>query len=197
MRHRFRLALIVIGGLAAWMPAAAADVTSGIYLTATDYQKGQLSSEGDCHSKAHKLELHNVLNKPYIDVSHSPDGHRYAKSEIFGFRSCDGIDYRFFGTKEYQILEAKHLYIYSIQAPARLGKDTARGLNKVSTYYFSAGADGQVFSLTVNNLKQAVPKNHRFHDSLDQAFALGDVEQYDDFHKMFKVNRLLIASEER
>ena len=52
-------------------------------------------------------------------------------------------------------------------------------------------------ALTVNNLKQAYPDNHRFHDGLDQTFAPGGVEEYDAFHKMFKVNRLLMASENR
>ncbi len=38
--------------------------TSGVYETAVDYKDGRLSFEGDCRSKAHKLELHDVLNKP-------------------------------------------------------------------------------------------------------------------------------------
>ena len=52
--------------------------------------------------------------------------------------------------------------------------------------------------MTLDNLKQALPDNHRFHDSLDMTFGAGqDLAQYDDFHKMFKVNRLLIASREQ
>jgi len=51
--------------------------------------------------------------------------------------------------------------------------------------------------LTLENLKQAFPDNHRFHDALDATFAAGRVlAEYDEFHKMFKVNRLLIASRE-
>ena len=175
--------------------AAAPPASSGIYLNAADYAEHRLSSEGDCKSSTHKLELHDVLNKPYIHVTHGTETKRYEKSNLFGFRSCAGLDYRFAGNHEYQILEARQLYIYVVQAPARLGKDTASGLNKVSTYYFSAGANGQIVSLTVSNLKQAFPDNHRFHDGLDQMLGtVGDLAQYDDFHKMFKVNRLLIAS---
>ena len=108
-------------------------------------------------------------NKPYVDVTHDTG----------------------------EILEAKQLFIYAIRLPRGSQRQYARDLNKVSTYYFSAGADGQVFELTVNNLKQAYPANHRCHDSLDQTFALGGVEQFDEFHKMFKVSRLLMAAQTR
>jgi hypothetical protein len=50
--------------------------TSGVYLTAADYENTELRFEGDCGSKAHKLELHDVLNKPYIDVTHESQKRR-------------------------------------------------------------------------------------------------------------------------
>jgi hypothetical protein len=190
------LAAIVFAtvGAAFGSAAPAAIRTSGIYLTALDYQKAQLTSEGDCKSEAHKIELHDVLDKPFVDVRHGSNRHRYLKSEIFGFRSCEGLDYRFVRNKAYQIVEARTLYIYVIQAPARLGKDIAGGQNKVTTYYFSVGAEGDVLPLTLIKLKQAFPANHPFHDNLDAAFPFGGVEQYDEFHKMFKVNHLLESS---
>ena len=63
---------------------------SGVYLTAADYANGRLSFEGDCGAKAHKLEIHDVWNKPYIDVRHNSEKQRYSKSDLFGFRACDG-----------------------------------------------------------------------------------------------------------
>ena len=192
-RHYFTAAVFVSGALAIGTTAEAATRTSGIYLTAADYQNAQLTSEGDCTSKSHSIELHDVLNRPYIDVTHDGNRRRYLKTEIFGFRSCEGADYRFAGNKEYQILEAKTLYIYRTVASDTRGK----GATQVATYFFSVGGGGDVLALTALNLKQAFPANHRFHDSLDAAFTLGGLEQYDAFHKMFKVNRLLEASEGR
>jgi hypothetical protein len=173
---------------------AAPPKTSGVYLTADDYKNGRLSFEGDCGSKAHRLELHNILNKPYIDVTHESEKRRYAKSDLFGFRACDGRDYRFASNLEYQILEAKELYIYAREVSVGYGK----GIQNVPKYYFSAGPEGQILALTIENLKQAFPDNHRFHDSLDATFGAGQtLAEYDEFHKMFKVNRLLIDSLER
>ena len=174
-------------------PKAATPKTSGVYLTAADYKDGRVAFKGDCGSKAHNLELHDVLNKPYIDVTHESEKRRFQKSDLFGFRACDGLDYRFASNLEYQILEARELYIYARKSPATHGK----GMHIYLDYYFSAGSDGQIFALTLENLKQSVPDNHKFHDSLDATFgARQKLEEYDDFHKMFKVNRLLIASRE-
>jgi len=74
--------------------------TTGVYLTAADYEAGRLSFEGDSKSKGHKLEMHDVRNKPYIDVTHDSAKQRYAKSDLFGYRAKDGRDYRFVGNLE-------------------------------------------------------------------------------------------------
>lgn len=164
--------------------------TSGIYLTSADYQNGKLAFEGDCKSKAHKLVLHDILNKPYIDVTHESQKQRYAKSDLFGFHACDGYDHRFASNLEYQILEARALYIYARDLTWRgKGSHTSRG------YYFSVGPDGPVLELTRNNLKREFPDNQRFRDSLEATFGKRrNLAEYDKSHKMFTVNRLLIDS---
>jgi len=99
-----------------FVASAATQVThtknSGLYLTGADFQEGRVAYEGDCGSKAHKLELHDVLRKSYIHVTHEGAKKRFGKTELFGFRACNGRDYRFVVNLEYQILEAKDLYIY-------------------------------------------------------------------------------------
>ena len=173
--------------------ALATSETSGIYLTAADYRDGRLALEGDCGSKTHKLSLHDVLNKPYVDVTHESEKRRYPKSDLFGFRACDGRDYRFASNLQYQILESRELYIYARGIPVNYGK----GYRTIQEYYFSVGPEGHILALTLENLKQALPNNHRFHDSLDATFGPGrEPWEYGEFHRMFKVNRLLIASRE-
>jgi len=110
--------------------------TSGVYLTADDYKNGRLSFAGDCGSKAHKLELHDVLHKSYIHVTHETEKRPFAKSDLFGFRACDGRDYRFASNIEHEILEARELYVYSRDVYVSHG----RGRHTVRGYFFSAGA---------------------------------------------------------
>jgi len=185
----FAAALLACGTRASAQTAK----TSGLYQTASDYEVGKLTFEGDCGSKAHRLEIHDISNKAYIDVTHDSEKHRYSKSELFGFRACDGRDYRFVSQFEYQIVEAKDLYIYVHDVSVSQG----RTYRTVHEYYFSVGANGAIEALTMENLKQAFPDNHRFHDWLDATFGNGQsLAEYDEFHKMYKVNRLLIASRE-
>jgi len=105
--------------------------------------------------------------------------------------AADTRNYRVVGNGRYQILEAKTLYIYSLDVLVRKGTSE-------KTYFFSVGPSGNVLPLTILNLKNAFPDNHTFHDLLDMAFKHdSDLTRYDAFHKMFKVNRLLDASSER
>jgi hypothetical protein len=138
----------------------------------------------------HKVELHDFWHKPFIQLTHAGVTRKYLKSEILGFRSCEGRDYRFVGNCEYRILEAKRIVLYSVDMP--LGRTSVR------LYCFSDGADGQVLPLTRENLKCTFPDNHRFHDALDITFDKDDeLTQYDEFHRMFKVNHLLEMADAR
>jgi hypothetical protein len=186
-------ALAVLAFISAGMAQEAPTKTSGVYVSADDYRNSRLSFEGDCGAKGHKLELHDVLHKSYIHVTHETEKRRFAKSDLFGFRACDGHNYRFTSNLEYQILETRELYIYAREVSVSHG----RGTHTVRGYFFSAGPDGPVLALKLENLKQAFPDNHKFHDALDATFGgVRELAEYDEFHKMFKVNRLLIASHE-
>ena len=170
---------------------AATPKTSGVYLSAADYKTGTLSFQGDCNSEAHRLELHDILNKSYIDVTHESEKRRYAKSELFGFRACSGKDYRFDSNLEYQILQSKELYIYGHTAYVREGKVT----RAVKERYFSLGPDGQMFGLTLGNLKQVPQGNDKFRDLLEENFGAGQkLGEYDELHKMLKIEWLWNAS---
>ena len=170
---------------------AAPPKTSGVYLTAADYKNGRLSFEGDCGSQEHKLELHDVLHKSYIHVTHETEKRRFAKIDLFGFRACDGRDYRFASNLEHEILEARELYIYSRDVYVSHG----RGRHTVRGYFFSAGAEGPVLALTKENLKKTFPDNQKFHEALDATFgAKQKLSEYDETQKMFRVNELWIAS---
>jgi hypothetical protein len=174
--------------------AVAKDAT-GIYLTAEDYKAARLTSESDCGSPGHKTELHDILRKPFIDVTHEGTSRRYEKRAIYGFRSCSGRDYRFVDNDEYEIVESKALSIYVHEVPARNPNDTSRDRATSRDYFFSVGAAGEVFPLTIANVRRAFPGNHAFHDALDATFHTDeDLTQYDTFHRMFKINRLLVAN---
>ncbi len=167
------------------------NIHSGIYLSANDYQNKKLSLEINCDSSKHKIKLHDFFSKPYIDVIHEGKKYHYMKDSIFGYRDCDGNDFRFDNKREYQIMESDSITIYRIQV-AQGGKEAIR---LVSEYYFSTKLNAEILSLTMNNLKTAYPVNHKFHDLLDMQFNDGSaLYKYDSFHKTYKMVRLLKLS---
>ena len=70
-----------------------------------------------------------------------------------------------------------------------------KGADKYAPKYFFTTASSDVLQpLTKDNVKKAFPENHPFHDAIDATFKSDDdLSQYDTFHKMYKVNRLLAA----
>jgi hypothetical protein len=165
---------------------------SGLFVTAADFTEGRLSFEGDCSAKTHNVNVHDFLHRRYVDVTHDSKRYRYQKSNLFGFRACDGRRYRFGGTREYEVLEAKEIYIYAYQAWVRAGRIS----RKVRYYSFSVGPDGPLLSLTPDNLKRAFPGDSRFHASLDRLAGPTGVQKYDQAHQMFTVNWLRMTSRE-
>ena len=150
-RNGFLVAAIVLAA-----NIASANDAAGVFLTAADYQSGRLTDRSDCKSSAnHKVELHDVVNKPYIHVTHDGATRQYLKADIYGFRSCNGRDFRFVGNRVYEILESREASIYVVRLPDREGEDLVVGPTKQNAFFFSAGASGPVLPLTSENLKRA------------------------------------------
>lgn len=64
----------------------------------------------------------------------------------------------------------------------------------VPKYYFTTASSDVLTLLNKANLKKAFPTNHSFHDAIDANFSKDEeLINYDDFHKIYKINRLLLA----
>lgn len=160
----------------------------GIYLTAADHSDKRLSLDGECKSKNYKLELHDSLHRAFVHVTTGSDRKRYEKSGLYGFQTCDGRQYRFVSSYEYEIREAGPIALYTLRV--RSGRVTR------VRHYFSNGPDGTVVQLTRENLKIAFPDSLTFHHSLDQTFRHDDeLMRYDSGLKTYVVNRLFLAAE--
>ena len=159
---------------------------SGVYLSASDFASGKLTYGINCSTEKHKIMLNEFLNQDYITVVHDKQSHKLLKKEIFGYKDCDNITYRF--------AEKSHYVILNPTEQILLYKHTIKGSKNQPAevhYYFSVSGTGEVQALTLVNLKKAFPENHKLHDALDAEFKSDDqLSEYDTFHKMFKVNRL-------
>jgi hypothetical protein len=159
---------------------------TGIFLTASDFKQNKLTLETDCGSSKLKIKLNDFLNKPYIEVVQQRQVKRYQKSEIFGFKECNGKEFRFVGTSHFRVVNpTEQILIYKVEI-APIAKTPGK-----TVWYFSKEASSPVQLLTMHNLKSAFPDNHKFHDELD-AVIHDDMNlcAYDEFHKKYRINHL-------
>jgi hypothetical protein len=164
-------------------------VGSGVYRSAADFRQGKMFLQVDCQTETHRIKLHEFSNKSYIDVIHDGKKNTLQKSEIFGIRDCGGHDFRFFQNLDYQLMENLGLVIYQKKATAPTGAEMLGGQ---MDFFFSTQLDGPIQPLTLAALKRATPGNRAFHNALDAQFQSANVADYDTFHKMYKVNQLLL-----
>ena len=164
--------------------------SSGIYKTAVDFQQRKLSYAINCKAEKHKINP-DVLFKDYkVKVRHQGITYTFRKSELYGYRDCDGKEYKFVNNAAYSILNpGESLLIYFYQHLAHAPKNAEQ---YPPMYFFSKDATSAVRKLTKANLKAAFPDDHRFYDALDANFKEDrELSAYDSFHKMYKLNWLL------
>lgn len=192
MKTIIKTSFAILGLLFA-KPSFAQDIRSGIYLTDSAFVNNQLTLAIDCKTEKHKIKLNDFFNKPFIEVIHEGKSYKYNKKDIFGFRTCDGKDFRFVNNDHYEILSKDVITIYTITAMVNI--PGAKLPQEVSKYFFSINYKSALTPLTLLNLKKEFPTNHKFHDSLDMQFKSDDeLVMYDSFHKKYKVNHLLEES---
>ena len=185
------LALLSLMALATDALGQTAPLGSGLYKSAADFRGHRLTLGVDCKTETHKLRLNEFSGRPYVTVKHGGKDYRMAKDSLFGFRDCDGHEYRFAaGNEHYPILNSgEELLLYKVERPA-VGKNPGS-----VRLYFSPTAAAPIQSLTLLAVKRAFPGNHRFHDLLDaQLTQASDLTAYDQMHHMTKLNWLLRQS---
>ena len=166
--------------------------SSGIYKTIEDFQQRKLSYAINCKTEQHKINSSLLFKGSEVKVNHEGTTYQLKKSELFGFRTCEGKEYRFVDDKEYSILNpGEPLIIYMYQHPAHSAKEVSKGMYQPQ-YYFSKDAASPLQDLTKDNLKAAFSGNNKFPDELDAQIQQDkDLYKYDGFHKMYKVNWIL------
>lgn len=182
------LFLFKISAQATTINTGSIDPESGIYLTASDYKNKQLHLSGDQLTK-NKFRLNEFFGGRTLTLSHNGEDHQFSKDSIYGYRDNDGIDYRFYNsyTEKYKILENGRIVIYERQQAGN--KQT--GFKPLINYYFSDGVDGEVYLLSLDNLKKLFKDQPAF-DVIDANFRTDyDLNSYDNYHQTFRINRLL------
>jgi len=191
MKKNFISAALICTSFAFALHASAQKDSSEIYKTAADFSAKKLSLAINCKTESHKIKINDIFSQDKITVVHDGKSYDFKKSEIYGYKLCNGETYRFSGNKDYQVMNPNEvILLYKVEV-----MQTKAQAPKVYTYYFSKDAGSPLQDLTKANLKAAFPNNHKFHDELDTNFKTdSELTAYDSFHKMYKVNHILMMS---
>jgi hypothetical protein len=167
-----------------------AKAQSGVYMSFGDYNHHNLSYTAECTEGKHIYMRDFFRDSPALIVK--KDGKKYTlkKNDLYGYRDCDSISYRFYKNKAYRILEPGNLYIYQLETNLTQGKN----FHKVLHYFFSVSPESEIMALNVPNLEEAYKNNEKFEDLLDQFAKTGDVTAYDQRHRMYRINYLVYKS---
>ncbi len=167
---------------------------SGLYLTANDFSTGKLSYEINCLTEKHKISTSDFLNTKTIKVTHHDSTIKLSKSEIWGFRLCDGKEYRVFQDKEYEILDKGAITVYLITEKSRTSPKSNQSVSK-TRYFFSEDASSPLKALTLKNVETSFISNKKFHDLIDLHFKSdADLLIYDDYYKTLRLNHIYTES---
>lgn len=187
-----RIILIILIGLFIAKPFSGFSQkdSSGIYFTVNDYINQKLSFAINCENQKHKIKADMIFHQKEISVRHNDSTYRYPKDSVYGIKYCDGSIIRIFNNSEYPLINpGEHIQIYKVVTTKNEGR---AGTKEFTQYYFSKDEKSNIQELTIYNVKAAFSENHKFHDLIDMDFH-NDEEliQYDNFHKIMKINRIL------
>jgi len=111
MKKTYYLLMLASGLLFLAQHSFAQKDSSGIYKTAVDFQQRKLSYAINCKAEKHKINP-DVLFKDYkVKVRHQGITYTFRKSELYGYRDCDGKEYKFVNNAAYSILNPGELNI--------------------------------------------------------------------------------------
>lgn len=164
---------------------------SGVYISFEDYQNNKLSYKTDCKSEKHAVNINETFNQRYITIKYNEEKIKLQKDSIYGIVNCDEPLVRFQNKEHYTLAEKGSIWIFYKE----MSVPQSKGSKLEKLYYFSTTGDGKIIELSLENIKEAFPENHKLHDMIDAQFQIIDISEYDFFHKMFKINHLIIDSE--
>ncbi|MFM7024144.1 MAG: hypothetical protein ACKOXB_14320 [Flavobacteriales bacterium] len=143
--------------------SAGAYAQSGVYMTYDDYVNNKLSYANQCDGKNKEIKTNLVFNLPYVTVASTDGKVKLDKDNIYAVSSCDQSLIRFENNQAYYLQEKGAVWIFYKEVSVNEGKRSV--IQK--RYYFSTTGDSELKELTIKNVKDAFPENHKLHELLD------------------------------
>lgn len=156
----------------------------GIYLTSENF----LSHKVSLASKHTRIKLHEIVNKELVVIKTKDSTSTFFKDSIFGYQDKEGNSFRFYNGEIYPIINpTETILIYKVS-----NGPVQKGQTKTYSYFFSKDVHSKIYPLKMNYILDEFNSNKPFTNILETHFNnTSNLLEYDDVHKVFKINRLL------
>lgn len=160
-----------------------------MFLTANDF-KNKIATH--CSNHTH-IKHHEVFKRDIIEVKTKDSTYKYKKKDIYGYRENNGATYRLYNDKPYHIINPNEtILIYKVS-----NGPSTKEQEQTFSYYFSKDASQEIKALTLNDLENTFKGDKMFEELLEIHFRKdNELLEYDNMHKMYKLNRLLELAKE-
>jgi len=163
------------------------DKTSGVYLTAIDFENGTLSYSTGAENEENKIRFNEIIQKPFINIKHKGEKIILFKDDIYAYKK-KGTIVRTHNFVSYHFLEGGVIWIYYRDITTLPGK----GMKRERKYYYAVSGNDKILPLTIMNLKKSFPEKYAFHYMLDAQFRTdSDLVSYNVLERKSQVNHLL------
>ncbi|WP_338874979.1 hypothetical protein WBJ53_05095 [Spirosoma sp. SC4-14] len=143
---------------------------NGIYLSAADFAKHQLTDSFNDGQAGYRLHQETFERAIKVDQPNAPE-EKIPLSDLWGERK-QGVDYRIFDGDQYKVEHSDRVYIYS--KPTNIWISGGGNTYSPVQYYFSRKADSPVHLITSNNLKDIFydqPEKFAAFEKIDDSYA--------------------------
>ncbi len=167
-----------------------AQKAQGLYMLASDFISHKLSFSTNEHTHC-KIKLHNLSIRSNIKITRGDSVFQFSKDSVYGFKDHEGISHRFFNKTVYAIINPDEtILLYRVLAAGKTKYEA-----ETYGYYFSKDAASPVLPLRMGELERSFSDNNVFVDFLEVHFKNdGELLEFDQNHKMYKLNHLLQLS---
>lgn len=165
---------------------------SGLYYAENNYNNRLTNYQIPCPKELLQQELFDFYSKKYILLSKAEAIKKFKKKDIWGYRDCQGFNYKIDHGIHYKILEDDALIMFSLNYVADANfRDFKRGF--VSEFYFSKDISSPIELLNLDNLKKVYKDNNTFIQNVESYLKTTHpcLHCYDDHDKTYIVNEML------
>lgn len=165
---------------------------SGIYYAKSNYRKGKTNYQIPCTSGFSDKQLYDFYSNKYIKLSSAEYHKKFNKKDIWGYRDCQGFNYKIANNIHYKILEDDAIVLYEV---AYSLNTNIRDFKKTTLpkYYFSKDLKSPIYTLSVTNLRKVYQFNNAFllklKNYLESPYSC--LHCYDGHDKTYIINELL------